>query len=235
MPSCYAPHLSESSHELSITELEFHHLSHVKRLSVGSTVKLNNGKGLLATGEVLGISKHSIQLKVSSIEHYNQNKPHFALAFALLKNKHDEMIIEKVTELGAAGFYPLVSDFSVRTAGTGTKARFEKIAISAIKQCDNPWLPFIREVGALADVLRKIKDDGWQPVLCSEFRPDTWITNLELTAPPCFLIGPEGGWAPSELQLFTSLLVPELSISGLILRAETAAIAVCAQYTGLHR
>ena len=234
MPSCYTPELSDGSHEIRITDVEFHHLGHVKRIAVGSTIKLNNGRGLLATAEVVRISKHSIDAQVVSRWHGDKSKSAFALAFALLKNRHDELIVEKVTELGATGFYPLISEFSVRTPGAGTISRFEKIAISAIKQCDNPWLPFIKEAETLPRVLQKIQEDGWQPVLCSERRPDIWMKDLELSKPPCFLIGPEGGWSAAELTLFSSLNIKEISISSLILRAETAAIAIAAQYAGLH-
>ncbi len=235
MPSCYVPQLNDSTAELSITAAEFHHLSHVKRLMVGTNIKLNSGSGILATGEIVRIGKHSMDVKVVSREFYPRRKPELATAFALLKNKHDELIIEKVTELGATVFYPLVSEFGVRTASSGTSARFEKIAVSAIKQCDNPWLPKIRETASLPLVLEQIKQDGWQAVLCSEHRPNTRVQDLDLPHPPCFLIGPEGGWSPPELELFSSLEIPEIAISDLILRAETAAIAVAAQFVGIHR
>ena len=235
MPSCFVPQLFDSTSELSITDVEFHHLSHVKRLMVGTQIKLNSGSGLLATGEIIKIAKHSMDVRVVSREFHPRRTNEFALAFALLKNKHDELIIEKVTELGATEFYPMVSEFGVRTAGSGTNTRFEKIAVSAIKQCDNPWLPRIHETASLSQALEQITQDGWQPVLCSELRPDIRMQDLDLSHPPCFLIGPEGGWSPPELALFNTLGIPEITISELILRAETAAIAVSAQFAGLHR
>jgi 16S rRNA U1498 N3-methylase RsmE len=43
-------------------------------------------------------------------------------------------------------------------------------------------------------------------------------------AHPVVLVGPEGGWAPSELGAGT----PTVALGALVLRAETAALAVAA-------
>jgi 16S rRNA (uracil1498-N3)-methyltransferase len=233
MPSYYCPDLNSSSTLIHIEGEEFHHLSHVKRIATGQTVKLNSGKGLLAVGTIVEIGKRSAEIEIQDLAYHEQPSPRYAIAFALLKNHHDELLIEKCTELGATAFYPLVTEFSVKSPSANTISRYEKIALAAIKQCDNPWLPQIMPAAKLEQAINSIIQGGYTPVLCSELRPDAGVDSLDKQINPCFLIGPEGGFSNSEFQQMLSLNIPTISICKLITRAETAAIAVSAQFTAI--
>ncbi|NLM90611.1 MAG: RNA methyltransferase, partial [Candidatus Cloacimonetes bacterium] len=127
-------------------------------------------------------------------------------------------------------FYPMLTDYSVRTPSQNTITRFNLIALAAIKQCDNPWMPKINEPLPLEETVNKIFSEGWIPVLCSERKPDKRITYLPKIIKPCFLIGPEGGFSEDEFTYFSEQNILSISICHLITRAETAAIAVAAQY-----
>lgn len=232
MPSYYLQELTANSKLVIMEGDEFHHLSHVKRVAVGDKLKLNNGTGIIAEAIIAELNKRNAKLEITATHGQTQPEKPFAIAFALLKNKHDELIIEKCTELGALQFFPFTSEHSVRTASDNTSQRFERIALAAIKQCDNPFLPTIHSPQALPAALARIAECGWQPIVCSESRPDVWLRDLKLNSPPCFVIGPEGGWDKGELCLFAESKLSEISISRLILRAETAAIAVASQYAG---
>lgn len=230
MPSYYCPDLNPDSTTISIAGEEFHHLSHVKRIAIGDTIKLNSGTGLIAWGNISELGKREAKIELSSCDQHPHPDPGFAIAFALLKNRHDELLVEKCTELGVSTFFPLFSEHGVRIPTANAISRFQRITLAAIKQCDNPWLPLVQPVQSLDTALQNIKSKGYQAVLCSERRPEKWLHNLQLSHPPCFLIGPEGGWSDSEYELFASYQIPEISISRLILRAETAAIAIAAQF-----
>jgi len=230
MPSYYTPEIKAIGEASFILEgSEFHHLANVRRSAVGDEVSLNNGKGLLIKARIASIGKKQAELvfleeiKVNPVRKY-------AIAFSLLKSQHDELIVEKCTELGAYALFPFVSDTSVRKPSDNTRERFIKTALSAIKQCDNPWLPEVSETLTLKNQLDAIRAEGYQPVICSERRPDIWLDSLDEALPPCFVIGPEGGWSNSEYTIFSSLPVSEITLSPLIARAETAAIAVASQW-----
>ena len=222
MPSVYYPDLLPTEKLLILSGEEFHHLVRVTRTRVGDLVKLNSGNGLLAIARVTEISKRDAKLE---IDEWMESKPFpapFAIAFALLKNRHDELLVEKCTELGAGVFYPLLCDFSVRKAGSDK--RLERIILAAIKQCDNPFLPSLEEPRELKEALSMVSAAGYSPIICSELRPDQWLDHLKLpaTVKPCFFIGPEGGWSSDELSLFEQTAMPSISIGNLITRAETA-------------
>ncbi len=233
MPSLYCANLSPSDLSVNLEGDEFHHLVHVKRIIIGQSIKLNNGKGIIAEGIIKELSKKSALIEILSHRETLYPKNNFAIAFALLKNKHDELLLEKCTELGATAFFPLETEFGVRNPSSNTISRFERIALAAIKQCDNPWLPKIFNPVKFSDSFSLIKADGYYPVLCSEKRPDKRVSDLEISN-PCFLIGPEGGFSEDEFELIDQQSIPQISICSLITRAETAAIAIAAQFIGLQ-
>lgn len=232
MPSFYIPELQRFQAGLTVelSGAEHHHLSRVSRHHEGDAIKLNNGSGLLALGRIAEIGKNSSSIEIMA-QIPVRAVPAYAIAFALLKSQNDELLVEKCTELGATALFPLLTEFTIRKPSPNTGERFAKIALAAIKQCDNPYLPRFEQTYKLSSALDLIRNRGYEPVVCSESRPDHWVDQLQgKIAKPCFLIGPEGGWSAKELQLFQAQNIPEISISSLICRAETAAITVAAQW-----
>ncbi|MDD4309525.1 MAG: RsmE family RNA methyltransferase [Candidatus Cloacimonetes bacterium] len=230
MPSIYSPNLVSGATSITIEGDEFHHLCHVKRIGVGYEVRLNNGEGIIAEGKISAINKHKAEIVLQTQAKFTAPQRPYAIAFALLKNKHDELLIEKCTELGASAFYPLESEFSVKTTSANTIIRFARIALAAIKQCDNPWLPIIKPTLKLKQAIQEIIKDGYTPILCSEARPEASLATIDEAINPCFIIGPEGGFSAQEFAFFADQKISAVSICKLVTRAETAAIAVTAQF-----
>ncbi len=233
MPSYYCPDLDASTKELILEGEEFHHLSRVKRIKVGQSIKINNGQGMIAETQLDAMSKNEAVLVVKDYISVVMPRPRLAIAFALLKNHHDELLVEKCTELGAADFFPLVTDFTIKEEGKNTLSRLKKISMAAIKQCDNPWLPQVHKVMPVPEALGKIRADGYLPVLCSEREVKQRMKDLQPGLDICFIIGPEGGFSDREFELLGDL--KQISLSALISRAETAAIAAAAQFQALFR
>ncbi|MFA5510278.1 MAG: RsmE family RNA methyltransferase [Candidatus Cloacimonadaceae bacterium] len=232
MPSSYYPDLNITDQLLTLSGEEFHHLVRVTRAREGSIITLNSGKGSLATARVVSIDSKQARLELVSIQEGMHFPIPYAIAFALLKNRHDELLVEKCTELGAGRFFPLLSRFTIRKGSHAGITRFERIALAAIKQCDNPILPTISPIQSLKEGLRMIQEEGYRPILCSEDKPKLWLSDLGISPDdrPCFIIGPEGGWSDEEKQLFTELNIDQISIGYLVSRAETAGITIAAQW-----
>ena len=232
MPSYYCPQLHVESSSLKLEGEEFHHLNRVKRKQSGDLISLNSGHGVMALASIERIERDHAELEVRQIYSREMSGPQYAIALALLKNHHDELAIEKCTELGARDFFPLITQYSVRSEGKNTLARFRKIALSAIKQCDNPYLPEVHEILDLDTAIEKIRNAGYQPVLCSEIERSHWLRDLGAGVNMCFIIGPEGGFTENEFAFMQD--IPQLMLSPLVCRAETAAIAVAAQFVGKY-
>jgi len=235
MPSFYCPELNEHSDRIVLEGEEFHHLAHVLRHQSGDTVKLNSGKGWFATGTIQFIGKSQALIQPGDITFTPQSLHPYALAFSLLRSKNDEWLVEKLTELGVSELFPLQTEHSVRNPSANTSDRFRKTALSAIKQCDNPFLPPIHAILALEHAIPAILARGYQLAVASEQRPDAWLDSLKQEKPLCYFIGPEGGFSQQEFNLLAEAGVTEICLSHHILRAETAAIALASQHNLLHR
>ena len=147
------------------------------------------------------------------------------LAFAAVKRGPTELIVEKATELGAARLLP------ARTARVNADRlnvdRLGRIALEAAEQSERLDLPLIDPLAPLDDILAAWPTDrrlfvgdetgGGRSVLAAA---------AEGAAGPFgLLVGPEGGFAPDELDALDRFdFVRRIGLGPRILRAETAAI-----------
>jgi 16S rRNA (uracil1498-N3)-methyltransferase len=229
MPCFYVPNLAQKSTEIIISGDEHHHIRNVFRKHIGDEILLTNGKGLLAKAEITEISKKETRVIVISVNEEKKSEPKIAVAFAILKNKHDNIIIEKCTELGVKEFFPIVTERTVRKPSGNTTDKFEKTAITAIKQCDNAFLPIIHETQNLSELLDSVSE--YEPIVALEIGKHKTISVIaqEIKKPLCIIIGPEGGFSKDEVDLFLQEEIPAFGLGNHILRAETATIASVSQ------
>ena len=139
--------------------------------------------------------------------------------------------MEKATELGAHVIVPVLSEFSVpnwpeRKIAART-ARWNKIALSAVKQCGRTRLP---EILPLRDFPAFVSDD-WSDALKLFFYEKESAQSLrdvrEKRAEPktvVLAVGAEGGFSKPEAMLADTHGFEPVHLGPRILRAETAAI-----------
>ena len=237
MPCFYTPELKKDDRKITITGEEFHHITHVFRKIENDEILLTNGKGLLAKAKIVDINKKDLTVHILEIKEEKPSTPAIAVAFPLLKNKHDSLIVEKLTELGVKDFFPIVTKRTIRQATKKIIEKFKKVAISAIKQCDNAFLPKIHEVSSLKELLEKIKSCDFQPVVALEIGKHDLLIKIAQNyneKPICIIIGPEGGFNKNEIDLLLEKKVPTFTLGNHILRAETAAISAVSQLLGYY-
>jgi len=230
MPAFYTDFTATTT---TISSDEYHHIVNVFRHVVGEKIPLVNGQGLSATGLITHIDKKSLHLDISDITQTSKHTPEIACAFSLLKEKNDLLIVEKLTELGVSDLFPFVATNSVKNHKPNTAEKMIKTAISAIKQCENPWLPKIHEPTTLQKLLSDdILTGKYNPIVASEKKPALTLYEYIKEYPKdniCLIIGPEGGFTSEEFSTFDNLSIPQVRICDTTLRAETAAIAGVAQ------
>jgi len=189
---------------------------------------------LLAKAKILSINKKNLTVSILSINKKKQSQTKIAVAFSILKNKHDFMIIEKLTELGIKEFFPLITDRTIRKPSKNTIIKFKKTAVAAIKQCDNAFLPKVNITTSLTEFLENIKEN-YKPVVALEAGENRqlWEVLSSLNEENiCLIIGPEGGFTYEEIEMFKNKKIRTFSLGNHIVRAETAAIAASAQLVG---
>src|SRR5687768_11209096 len=93
---------------------EAHHLAAVRRFGPGDRVTLFNGDGREYPAEVVSVGKRSVVLNVlAAVEADRELGFELAVAAALPKADRADFLVEKLTELGATRFVPLVTARSV--------------------------------------------------------------------------------------------------------------------------
>ena len=230
MPIFYSPDFNENSYEIVLSDNEYKHIKNTLRKSIGDTIEVTNGKRMLAVCEIKNIQNREIILQINQTTYKEKSYPQIALAFALLK-QHNDLIIEKCTELGVFEFYPFYAKRNVKVSLSDHQLeRLRKITVSAIKQCDSTHLPFIHEPVTYEKLLNSVTNQ-YTPILAWEEEQKTSLVSvLDTTFKDiCLIVGPEGGFEEREISLAKKYNTQIVSLGNHILRAETAAIAFTAQ------
>ena len=234
MPCFYAPDMVKSDNSIILAGTEFHHIIHVFRKKEEDEITLSNGKGLLARGIIENIKKKELTVSITRIIVMQKSQPQIAVAFPLLKNKHDNMIVEKLTELGVTDFFPIITERTVRKPSNKTVEKFSKVAITAMKQCDNAFLPQIHKTQSIPELLENMEE--YIPVTALEIGKHKTLNEIIANTKErsiCIIIGPEGGFDKGEIEYLQKKQVTTFTLGNHILRAETAAIASVSQLVGL--
>jgi len=230
MPIFYSPELTNTSKKIQIAGIEYNHLKNTLRKREGDEMSLTNGRGIHAQCSITDISHNEITIQVNRISFQEKTKPHISLAFSLLK-KNNELIIEKCTELGIYDFFPFISERTVKKSASSHQLdRLRKIAISAMKQCDSVYLPEIHNPIQFNELLEFFINKYDLILAWEEEQKTSFSTALEISKKDmCLVVGPEGGFEKSEVELGQKFGAHIVSLGNHILRAETAAITICAQ------
>src|SRR5215831_8855509 len=112
--------------EYVLTGAEAHHITTVRRFGPGDRVVLFNGDGNEYAAEVVGVAKKAVTLNVLSVA--------VIVASALPKGDRADFLVEKLTELGATRFIPLLTARSVVVPKESAVEKFRRAVIEASKQ-----------------------------------------------------------------------------------------------------
>lgn len=229
---------------LRLSGPEAHHALTVLRVRVGEPVIILDGRGTELHGFVDHVEKHSVVLRVAERREYLARRNVVHLAVALLKGRAWDLVLEKATELGVASIQPLSAERCVSrilTAEAAAKiAGWRATTIAAAKQCGTPWLPalmsplspqawlnhrdlkpLVRNIDLVASLepgARTIRSVMAQ-ALQKRGSEDSHVTAI---------VGPEGDFTPAEYTTFTRAGVEPVTLGPLVLRADTAVIAMLA-------
>jgi 16S rRNA (uracil1498-N3)-methyltransferase len=147
------------------------------------------------------------------------------LVQAFPKGDRFETVLRMGTELGVKGFVAFPAERSVVRWDAAKLAekrrRYEAIIREAAEQSFRSKLPSLDFASGLAEVLSQYPDC----VVLSEME-ETTRTLCDLQKEDvALLVGPEGGWAPRELEIIGDRGV---TLGPLVLRTDTAGIAAAA-------
>lgn len=217
--------LQDELSEFYFSKEDSRHIAKVLRKSTGDQITITNGNGLEWQGELIHVSKNStIAKKIKSLHHSPRDKS-IHLAIAPTKNNNRmEWMIEKLTELGIASITPLVCEHSERKISKAI--RFEKIAIAALKQSQQFYLPKIQKLQSFSEFIRGAITNGY--IAHCENSPKKQLASFNLNQDKVtLLIGPEGDFSLKEIELAEQGGIHSVSIGSQRFRTETAGLLAC--------
>ena len=239
----YAPPRSFSNEgSVVLSAEESRHLRDVLRLRAGDEVSVFDGEGrefACAVREAGGRGGDAVLEVRGTAEPPRPESPlSLTLAVALLKGEKFDLVVQKATELGVTRVVPVLSaraDVRPRVARDTERRveRWRRLALEASKQSGRARVPLVDSPQTFE---RLVADESASPnaarILFSE-RGGVGLDSLsdELTMRPASvvaLVGPEGGWDDEELALGRTHAWMLVTLGGRTLRAETAAVTVCA-------
>ena len=208
-----------------------HYLQNVMRQGVGDRVAIFNGRDGEYWAELTDMRRGAVALELHECFRAQSPEPDLWLVFAPIKRAAVDFMAAKATELGVSRIVPVV------TARTNSERvntrRLRANAIEAAEQSERLSVPEIAEPVRFRRLL-----EGWPDMRrllvgdeTGTGRPIVEVAGelAQTPHPLAVMTGPEGGFAPDELdQLRDVPFVTPVGLGPRVLRADTAALAALA-------
>ena len=218
MASFFAADITLNSAQYILSEEESKHCVRVLRSEVGSAIDLIDGKGNQYRAVVFDNHPKRCKLEITQI--ISHPKPERAIHVAMAPTKNMDRIewfLEKGTELGLSKLTFLKCENNERN--TINLDRLHKIVVSAMKQSQRYYLPEIENLISFNQFLHNNPSGYIGHCYAGD---KTQLNEVKSSGP--FLIGPEGDFSKSEVELALKYGYRAVHMSDFRLRTETAAL-----------
>ena len=221
----FDPSLYSEKQVLALSSEESRHATKVLRLSKGNAITIINGKGEKARGEISILNDKGMQVLVNEV--FSEARPGYTLSIGLAvlkKRERLEWFVEKAVELAADRIVIFNSDHTEKHLKVDAE-RLNRIAITALKQSGNLWLPEIKVNAGFNEVVSENLKGLKFIAHCYEGDKMTLKQACKANDSITILIGPEGDFSLKEVDVAIANGFVPVSLGNLRLRAETAALA----------
>lgn len=239
MPQFFVPRKNIHHPTVVFDSSESHHLTKVLRKKIGDVVQIFDGEGLVSAVKITDLSDpHKVQAEIVSAQKLTRHDIELKIYPAILKAERFDWLIEKLTEIGVTSIHPILTErtlIHIKSPQIDLKIkRWEKIILSASKQCGRTVLPKIFSPINFTQAVDEINEKDMKLILWEgeeKNKLSDIAKNFKLSdSPPSqttihLFVGPEGGFAIQEVKQVTESGFISISLGENILRAETAAIA----------
>ena len=231
MPHFFVDSKNKVNDIISINDAEnYRHIARALRARVGESLLLIDENQIQYETKIESITSNEILCKVEN-SYPSKRDLDFDLYLAQSPLRSDAQltIMEKATELGVRGIYPVITDNCALNKSVLEKKheKWQKVMFEASKQCERAIVPTCFEPTTLNKVLEKDFDkilvmaERSTEISFKHFLKKNSIKKGEKIL---VIIGPEGGFSEKEFEYFKAKHLPLISLGDLILKAETAVI-----------
>ena len=222
---------------LTITGQEVNHIRTVMRLKPGEEISVSiGGDGKEYRYGIESYTEDSVLCRLRFVKDKEVELPVKVLLFqGLPKADKMDLIVQKAVELGAAEIIPVSMERCVvkLDAGKAAKktARWQTIAESAASQSRRSIIPRVLAPMSMKEAVEYAKEQTEVRVIPYELQKDDgsvkqYLESLKEGQSVSIFIGPEGGFAPGEVELAKEAGIRPISLGRRILRTETAGLAI---------
>ena len=222
---------------LTITGPEVNHIRNVMRLKPGEEISVSiGGDGKEYRYGIESYTEDSVLCRLRFVKDKEVELPVKVLLFqGLPKADKMDLIVQKAVELGAAEIIPVSMERCVvkLDAGKAAKktARWQTIAESAASQSRRSIIPRVLAPMSMKEAVEYAKEQTEVRVIPYELQEDDgsvkqYLESLKEGQSVSIFIGPEGGFAPGEVELAKEAGIRPISLGRRILRTETAGLAI---------
>ena len=231
----YTPDINASHPQYFLSEEESKHAIRVLRLEAGNEVQLIDGRGGLYTALIHDAHPKRTILKITSVSTEFEKRNHYLhLAVAPTKNiERLEWFLEKATEIGIDEVSLIITQRSERKEAK--TERLNKIITAAIKQSLKAYHPILNEPLTLNQLFDKPFEGQKFIAHCEPGEKFNLKDEITPQGRYLILIGPEGDFAPAEIDKALHNGFKPISLGTSRLRTETAALEACFEVNFLNR
>ncbi len=207
---------------------EFVHAKTVLRICEGAEIVLLDNGGNEYSAIVTKVEKSRLSAHITGVNRGEREaKTPIYLLVGALKGDKTELVVQKATELGVQKIGVFLSRYCSAYINGNKLERLNKVAREAAKQCLRSVAPEVVFMQNFAAALYTAKDYENKLFFC-EFADKSDVDLSGIKGSTALVVGSEGGFADYEFEVAKELGFAGMSLGKRILRAETAAISVCA-------
>ena len=208
--------------KIILSNKEMIHCVKVLRHKVEDRINVVDGKGNLYEVEILSITSDKCETKIISTKTIKNNVKVHLIICPTKNHKRIEWMLEKIVEIGVDRVSFIISKNTIRK--NVNMERLNKIALSAMKQTQNAFLPVIDDCIKFKDVFSLVKSK--EKYIAHLNKKNNIHLNLSInnTNSRCILIGPEGDFTDEEVEYSLKNGFKEVSLGISRLRTETSGI-----------
>ena len=216
-------YLENPKDEIILSAEESKHATKVLRKKEGDILNFTDGKGYFYKAKITVANIRKCRLEIiSSEQKEKQHNYHLHIAIAPTKNMDRfEWFLEKATEIGIDEITPIICHHSERKAIK--TERCNRILLSAMKQSLKFHLPKLNEAISLNDLIKQ-DFEGTKYIAHCEEGNKTELKEKKKEKRTLMLIGPEGDFSPTEIEMVLQYQFKAVSLGTSRLRTETAGI-----------
>ena len=218
----YCPEILEDSYYLNSEESK--HCIKVLRKNEGDLINLIDGIGAFYEVRITIASQKKVHFEI--VKSWKEEARDYKLHIAIAPTKNNdrlEWFLEKATEIGIDEITPIICHHSERKVVK--EERLKKIILSATKQSLKSKIPILHPAKPLKEFISVKNTAGCFIAHCEEKEKK----NLQsvVTKNTLILIGPEGDFSTTEIDLALANNFTPIALGNSRLRTETAGLVAC--------